>query len=209
MDIDSLFIRSIEFEREIVEFFSLTGYDNTPRAQAARILCSVTHEHAESLKMILHAGNATSASGLMRLQIEALTRAYWVYFAATDNEVSKLMAELTHDAAKRANKMKMLSQMIQELEGEVPDDIFRQFSEIKDHSWKPLSSFVHGGIHAIKRHSEGYPPQQIENLIRMSNSILLLIAQLLLIIYGNPEFQGRVNRIQGLYGDVMLAMVMG
>jgi hypothetical protein len=62
----------------------------------------VAFEHAESAKILLTSGNFTSALGLVRLQYEAFVRAMWLFFAASDLEVSKLLSELTHDSSKRA-----------------------------------------------------------------------------------------------------------
>ncbi len=63
-------------------------------------MCSVAFEHAESTKILIASGNFTSATGLVRLQFEALVRAMWLLYAASDASVSKLMCELTHESEK-------------------------------------------------------------------------------------------------------------
>ncbi|WP_412034982.1 DUF6988 family protein, partial [Vibrio sp. 1403] len=47
-------------------------------------MCSVSLEHAESLKILLATRNFTSALGLLRLQFESLVRGMWVLYAASD-----------------------------------------------------------------------------------------------------------------------------
>lgn len=67
---------------------------------ASRVMCSIAFVHAESAKMLISGGNLTSATGLVRLQYEALVRAMWLLYAASDTAVSKLTSELTQEAAK-------------------------------------------------------------------------------------------------------------
>ncbi|WP_437438175.1 DUF6988 family protein [Microbulbifer thermotolerans] len=62
-------------------------------------MCSIAFEHAESAKMLISGGNLTSATGLVRLQYEALVRAMWLLYGAPDSAVSKLTSELTQVAA--------------------------------------------------------------------------------------------------------------
>lgn len=47
-------------------------------------MCSVALEHGMSLRALMAMGLPTSAVGLMRLQFEALTRAMWLQYAASD-----------------------------------------------------------------------------------------------------------------------------
>ena len=109
------------------------------------------------MKLLTVAGNFTSAVGLLRLQYETLVRAIWILYASSDEAVSKLQAEFTAESAAKSERLPMLSDMLAHLEGKCPDQVTKQLLEFKEYSWKPLSSFVHGGIHAIARHSRGYP----------------------------------------------------
>lgn len=42
-------------------------------------------------------------------------------------------------------KLPMLSEMLKKLEGKAPQIALDQLLELKQYSWKPLSSYVHGG----------------------------------------------------------------
>ena len=83
-------------------FLDLKPSDDSPRLTACRILCSVALEHAESAKILIVSGNFTSAVGLLRLQYEALVRAVWLLYAASDSAVGKLAAELTSEGARKS-----------------------------------------------------------------------------------------------------------
>jgi hypothetical protein len=108
-----LLSRSAKLEAVLAEYLELKPYDGSTRLMVSRVLCGVAFEHAESAKILIASGNFTSAIGLLRLQYEALVRATWLLYAATDAAVAKLAAELTHEGAKKAEKMPMLADRIQ------------------------------------------------------------------------------------------------
>lgn len=95
--------RSAELEKVLTDLLKITYLDNAARAESSNIMCSVSFEHTESAKILLATRNFTSALGLLRMQYESLVRAMWLYYAASDIAVSKLMASLTNESAKRAN----------------------------------------------------------------------------------------------------------
>ena len=135
--------QSAKLESKLVEFLSLQAFTTEKRIKGSRILCSVVYEHSESVKILISTGNLTSATGLVRLQYEALVRAMWLLYAASDITVDKLMAELTNETAQKANKLPMLSEMLTKLEGKAPEVAMDALNEFKQYSWKALSSYVH------------------------------------------------------------------
>lgn len=112
-------------------------------------MCGVSLERAESLKILLVSGNFTSEVSLLRLQYESVVRSIWAFYAATDIQVEKLTADLTDQAAKRADRMPLLAEMLKQLSSSAPIETTAPLEEFRKYSWKPLSSYVHGGIHAI------------------------------------------------------------
>lgn len=127
----------------------------------------------------------------------------WLLYAASDTSVSKLMAELTSESAHRANKLPLLSEMLTKLEGKAPAEAVSMLNEFKEYSWKPLSSFVHGGIHAITRHSKGYPAQLLEQLLKISNGVSVMTGMMLVILSGSPTQQGKITTIQAEFKDCL------
>lgn len=166
-------------------------------------MCSVAFEHAESIKLLIASGNFTSAIGLLRLQYEAFTRSMWLFYAASDMAVSKLMVELTRDSAKRSDKLSMLSEMLKKLEGKAPDVALSQLLEFKEYSWRPLSSYIHGGIHAVNRHSKGYPLPILSQTIKASNGLSVMVGMLLVILANDIHLQGTIPRIQSEFLDCL------
>ncbi|CAK1856800.1 conserved hypothetical protein [Vibrio crassostreae] len=173
------------------------------RVRVSKIMCSIAFEHAESAKILLASGNYTSASGLVRLQYEAFVRAMWLLYSASDVAVSKLMCELTSESAHKANKLPMLSEMLIKLEGKAPQEALDMLIEFKEYSWKPLSSFVHGGIHAVNRHNKGYPIRFLEQMLIISNGVSIMSGMLLIILHGGGEHIGKIPPIQRRFADCL------
>ncbi|WP_240778434.1 DUF6988 family protein [Shewanella polaris] len=171
MNLDSLLIRSAEYEKLMSQYLAIPPAVASPKNHASRIMCSVAFEHSESIKILLATGNFTSAIGLLRLQFEALVRAHWFHFSATEIQINKHLADLTNESANRASKIPMLTEMLEKMEGKAPENALLPLLEFKQYSWKPLSSYIHGGIHAINRHSKGYPIELIEQVLRNSNGL--------------------------------------
>lgn len=187
----------------MLHFISLPPYDRSDRIISSRIMCSIAFEHAESAKLLIATGNFTSATGLVRLQYEALTRAVWLLYSASDHAISKLMCDLTRDSAEKANKLPMLSEMLKSLEGKAPQEALDMLLEFKEYSWKPLSSFIHGGIHAINRHSKGYPSALLIQMLKISNGVSIMVGMLLVILSGDPLLRGKIPAIQKNYEDCL------
>src|SRR5690606_26522142 len=199
--INNLLLRSAELESRLTAFLALAPFDNSQRIATSRTMCGIAFEHAESAKLLISAGNLTSATGLVRLQYEALVRAMWLLYAASDADVSKLARELTPESAKRANKLAMLSEMIAQLHGKAPAEPLNMLLEFKEYSWKPLSSFIHGGIHAIHRHSKGYPLSLLEQMVRISNGVSVMVGMLLVILHGSGGQSAKMLQIQLEFAD--------
>ncbi len=190
-------------EKTLTDLLKMTYLDHSMRAESSRIMCSVSFEHAESAKILLATRNFTSALGLLRMQYESFVRAMWLYYSASDIAVSKLMADLTNESAKRANKIPMLSEMLKNLEGKAPQVAMDQLLEFKQYSWKPLSSYVHGGIHAINRHSIGYPEPLLIQALKASNGVSMMVGMLLVILAKNGMNTGLIPKIQFQYIDCL------
>ena len=202
-EVNKLLSKSAELEGQLLKFLTLAPYNESDRILSSRTMCSISFEHSESTKILIASGNYTSAVGLVRLQYEALVRAMWLLYAASEIAVSKLMNELTANSAHEVNKLPMLSEMLVKLEGKAPKEALSMLLEFKDYSWKPLSSFVHGGIHAISRHSKGYPAPLLSQIVKISNGISVMAGMLLVILHGGGNQQGKMPELQRKFADCL------
>ena len=201
MVIDQLLSRSALLEDRLASFLALPLFDSTSRLGAARSLASLGFEHAQSVKHLVAAGLYTSAAALLRVQYESLVRALWALYVATDSQAELMLAELTEETAKQASKIPMLSQMLEAIEEKAPHAPVAHLKEFKHYSWRPLSSFVHGGIHAVNRHGKGFPLELVLMEIRHSNGLLGIAGNLLLILAGVPPEAGKMAGIYAEFKD--------
>ncbi|MGV8675548.1 DUF6988 family protein [Pseudomonas aeruginosa] len=203
MDMNQLLSRSAELEARVAAFLGLPLFDESSRLRAVRLVASLGFEHAQSLKYLTAAGLCTSAAALLRVQYESLVRAIWMHHCASDQDVELMLAELTRETAKQASKIPMLSRMLDEIEAKAPHVPVAGLREFKHYSWRPLSSYVHGGIHAVNRHGRGFPVELALMQIRHSNSLLGLAGNLLLIIAGIPAEAGIMAGIYKEFADCL------
>lgn len=195
-DFSDLIYQSDELAAELSALLELPPYDNSPRISASRTLCAVSFEHSESVRILIKSGNFTSSLGVLRMQYEALAKAIWALYAASEVSVSKLHSDLNHETAKWADKIPLLSELLVELNGKAPAQALEQLMEFKEYSWKPLNSYIHGGIHAIARHGKGYPVELLAQAIRSSNGLGVMTGMMLVILSGDARQQGRMSKIQ-------------
>lgn len=153
--------------------------------------------------MLMGAGLPTPATGLMRLQYEALTRSIWLFYAATDIEVEKLTTPLKAEAEKAANKTPMLAGMLAAIDGKAPAAATLMLKEFKDVMAGALNSYVHGGIHALRRQSEGYPESLLIQVVTSSNALLTMSAMMLAILSGDAAMAKKMSKIQPTFADCL------
>jgi hypothetical protein len=201
--LNPLLARSATLHDVLAGFLGLSLHHPGPRARISRLICGISYEHAESVKILIAAGNFTSAAGLMRLQYEAVVRALWAFYAATDGFVDKLSASLTEETARKAASLPMVGEMLESLDAKAPKEALGMLIEFRDHQWKPLSSFVHGGLHAIHRHETGYPFPLMHGALRSSNGLLIMAAMLLVILHGGKDQVGKIPAIQIEFDDAL------
>lgn len=162
-------------------------------------------EHASGALVLIGQGLFPSAYALMRPQFESLVRGIWLLYAATDTWVEKLGEPLTLENAKRANEGPMLADMLKGLDASAgaPKPIVEQLKQYRDVTWKALNSFSHGGLHPLSRTMTGYPAQLTYDVLRNSNAVVALAAQLASILTGNPESMKTIRYLHTEYADCL------
>jgi len=200
-DIAKLLHRSDELTAELAVFLALSPYDKSARVTSSRTLCGVSLEHAESVQVLISTGNFTSSLGVLRMQYEALVKAVWAFYAASENTISKLQGDLNAETAKWADRVPVLNEILVELEGKAPPQAIGPLLEFKEYSWKPLSSYIHGGVHATTRHGKGYPTELLTQAVRSSNGLQLMAGMMLVILSDDGRQQGKIPSIQQRFAD--------
>jgi hypothetical protein len=140
---------------------------------------------------------------MMRLQYEALTRGVWLLYAATEVQTQTLTAPLTLEAEHSAKKLPMFSQMLDEVVEKAPSQASRMLMNFKDVNWHAMNSFVHSGLHPLRRHADGYPPELLESVIVNSNGLNVMTLMLGTILTGDTRLSGTVRKIQEKHHQVL------
>jgi hypothetical protein len=178
---DDLLEKSEALNSEFSRIFDYGPIDDSNRIVASWIMCSVSLEHNDSTRHLMTLGNHTTAIGVLRLQFESLTRAVWLFYAASDVKIAnttKNLRELSHSADQKPNN----TEMLKAIEGKAPAQAIAMLNNFRDVSWKELNSFVHGGVHAHQRHAFGYPEPLLKQLIKTSNGLLSMIAMMAAVL---------------------------
>lgn len=205
--LDEMLRRSNELHETLLRLLDNAEFDSSPRGKSSFGMCSIALEHASSLRVLMAMGLPTSAVGLMRLQFEALTRAMWLLYAADDAAIAKLVAPLTAESERAAKNVPMASEMIEQLGKRVgtnvPEAAHQLLVRFKEVSWQAMNSFVHGGIHPLRRNAEGFPVPLVLQILRNSNGLSTMTGMLLAILTGDAAVAKSMSRIQPEFADCL------
>ena len=198
-----IFDRSDSLAEELQELINLPLCDDSPMVTISEVACSLSLEHWHSARLLLRGGLLPSATVIHRAQFEALTRSVWVTFAASDEQISKLTADLSIESEQAAKNMPQIAQMIQALEKKGPAHLHDALVRFKDNSWKALNSYAHAGIHPIRMHQHGYPIQLLHDVLRNSNGLAVMSCMQAVVLSGRQPLQRAVLDVAGKYPSCM------
>jgi len=199
--------RSDELYEALMNLLDGSEFDPSPRGEAAFGMCSVALEHGLSLRALMAMGLATSAVGLMRLQFEALTRAMWLQYAANDLAIEKFATPLTPESELAAKNLPSASDMIDQIGKRigptVPAAAHQMLARFKEVSWHAMNSYVHGGIHPLRRQAEGFPLHLALQILRNSNGLLTMTGMTLAVLTGDAAVTRPMSKIQSAFADCL------
>lgn len=203
INFDLLFDQSDALAAEVIQVIEYPLYDDRDRFRVSNLLCSLSMEHAHSARALLAAGLMSSALVIHRAQFEAVMRSIWSMYAASDGEVGKLANSLTLDTEQAAKNLPSASVMMAELAEKAPAPPVEALREFMKFNWKALNSYVHAGIHPVRRHMEGYPAALILEALLNVNGMLMLAAMQASILTGVPGLQRQVLEVGRRYPGVL------
>ena len=162
---EELLEKSEALNSEFSRIFDYGPVDDSNRIVASWFMCSVALEHSVSLRQLVLNGNYTSAICIMRSQFEAVTRATWLFYAASEQKIDNTMKTLS-ELSQNADQKPSNSEMIAKLEGKAPEQAVLMLNDFKTEQWKALNSYVHAGVHALQRHAVGYPEKLVIEIVK-------------------------------------------
>lgn len=197
-------MRSDEFEASLDAVLNpdtFTLFDDSPKLSICANACLLSLEHASSLRILFAANAPHSATGLLRLQYEALLRAAWVLYAASELQLAKLTTQLDINSEQAANNLPGPADMLKALEAKAPTGLIQPLNEFKTVAMKGLNSFVHGGIHPLTRIKEGFPEVLALQLVRNSNGLMHFGYRMLASLAGSQAMMNQMTHLYGTFAD--------
>jgi len=198
-EFERLLVRSNQFAGTLVGYLdSADGVADGLRAEAATAAAELSFEHAQAVRVLFEAGTPSSAAGLLRSQYEALLRAAWLMYAASEAHLEKLSVTLTVESGAKAKNAKGAEDMLKELEVLLLSTptlrgLVLPLREIRNVSWTAMNSFVHGGLHPMTRMREGFPLKLGMDVLKNSNGMLHMAARLLARLTPSSDVVARVE----------------
>lgn len=198
-----LFDTTEEFSEKLYTLIDLPLFDDSSRLVVSNVACSLSLEHWAATLCLLKSGTLPSAAVVHRAQFEALLRSIWILYAASDEQLSRLSANLSVETEQNAKNLPLAFDMMEAINKKGPPEAYEALNRFKENSWRALNSYVHAGIHSIKRHEEGYPIQLIESLARNANGLATLSAMQAVVLSGTQSIQREILDLAAQYPDCM------
>jgi hypothetical protein len=191
---------------ELEVAFSLPLYEPSDRKRVSHLASSLSLEHADAVRLLLTNTLVSSALVAHRAQYEAAVRAVWAFSAATAEQIAKLTADLTLDAEQSAKNLPTTNEMIRSLAQTGPAVAYQVLSNFKESSWGALNSYVHAGIHPLKRHAKGYPVSLIETVQKHANALAVVAAMQAAVLTGSQPLVHEIGLFQLKYQSILPAL---
>lgn len=192
MELERTFEESNLFAEQLLELINVPLLDDSLRIKVASISCSLALEHWHAVRLLLRVGLLPAAVIVHRAQFDAIVRSIWLSYCASDSDIAKLAAQLDSESEQAAKNMATTNQMMEAIAKGAPLEAHAALARFKDNSWKALNSFVHTGIHAIKRHEVGYPAELIHMALCSSNGIAVVCGMQAVALGGRQPQQKKV-----------------
>lgn len=196
-----IFEATDEFSIKLFQLLTFPLYDQSKRLLISDIACSMSLEHWLATIKLLRSSLFPSAVTVHRTQYEALLRSIWLLYAANDQQIEKLASDLDLEAEQAAKNLPQVVEMLAAIEKNGPAQLHEALSNFKGHSWKALNSYVHTGIHPIKRHSEGYPYPLIEGVVMNANWLAMVAGMQAALLSGVQPLQRKILDLAANYPE--------
>lgn len=193
--------RSQALALELETAFGHPPFERQSRFEASQTAASLAFEHGMALKSLIVEGFGPSAAVVLRSQYEATLRSVWLCYCADEVQVMTFSTELSNEDAQSDKALPQAADMLKELEGKAPPAAVVSLSNFRKHSWSALNSFVHAGLHPIKRHRSGLPLPLAAGILRNSNGLSVLAALQASVAAGSQELVSAVRAAQDSFSD--------
>lgn len=195
---EQLLERSAQFDEAIGATFSGEPFKDSKRAAVAASMCSLGFQHGSALRILVEHQAHSSALALFRCQFEIVTRATWTAFAATEDWIEQFTRP--HEGVLEPVRSPDMNDMLRGIAEKAPAKAHQMLSELKNAIWKPLHSYVHGGVRPVAENLIGYQSDFLEKTILNSNGLSAMAA---MVMAGLMEDEATIFRVLKLHFDFL------
>jgi hypothetical protein len=142
-----------------------------------------------------------SGAAVLRLQYEALLRAAWLLYGASPSHIEKLAGVLDLEAEKAAKNLPGATDMLESVVKEAPQGLSAPIVEFNQYSRHALNSFVHTGIHPLRRARDGFPLEMATTIVRISNGLMHIAYRMLASLSGSQPRMNKVTHVFRAFTD--------
>jgi hypothetical protein len=181
--------------------------NSTERVSTAHAAYSLSIEHWFSVRILLADSSVSSALVVHRAQFEAVSRSVWLTYAASEENVAKFSLSLSVDSEQAQKNSPQGERMMEQIALKAPKPAYEALQRFKDCSWRALNSYVHAGIHPLRRHQQGYPAALIHGVLRNSNGLGLLSCMQAAVLGGEQTLQKHLLDVAARFPRCMPSML--
>jgi len=203
MELDRAFDQSDSLGEKLLRLVDLPLCNDSLKVEVADVACSLAFEHWQAIRLLFRTTLVPAALVVHRSQFEAILRSVWITYAASDDQVARLAADLDLVSEQAAKNLPQAQDMIATLAATGPKEAHAALARFKDHSWKALNSYAHAGLHPLKRHGEGYPVLLVHSVLCNANGLAVLTAMQAAVLSGAQPLQRSILDLAAQHSECM------
>ena len=173
------------------------------RTNAAFSYGRIALEHGSAFQHLLAVDNPAPALALVRLQYEAVLRGSWILYAAPATWLEDFKSQGAH-GRKETTLFPKVFEMLDQLDMSPAESVLPQsLRALKDRAWDALNSYTHGGLRLMVRALDGFEPALLMWMLRTTNSLCYVAAQLICHVANDPARSNRILDARNAMPDCM------
>jgi len=190
---------SADFHSDIDALWGSFTPATSQRGYVVAGFCSIVREHVLSQQHLLAIGFDVTAMTLVRPSFESLVRAIWSLQGASDEWIRMFLTPPLPDADERDETIKgpPVDSMLDTIKKDHPQWVHQSLDALKEGTWKPMHSYVHGGIRPVVQALSGCPEPNKIAVVLNGNGFVLFASNVLQMACNGPR--GKIANIQQRY----------
>lgn len=188
--------QSAALQAEIDSLWDSFEPPSSRRGTVAAAYCSIVRQHVLAQQQLLALDFDVTAMTLVRPSFESLVRAIWIVQGASDNWIEQFVTPPPAEADARDETIlgPPMDSMLATIQMHHPVWVHQALAELKSATWKPMHSYVHGGIRPVLQIFSGATDYQNIAVVRNGNGFLMFATNVLQMVCGAPA--GKIAELQ-------------